>query len=87
MSFPGLPAVGSSSESDSGSRASWSSLSSVREVRGRGHSDDQCPALPQLKQASASALAGLVLGMCLGGTDGLGEEDNIRKEREVEMRS
>ena len=84
MSFPGLPAAGSSSESDS--RASWSSLISVWEVRGRGHSDDQCPALPQLKQASA--LAGLVLGMCLGGTDGLGEEDeDVGKEGEAEMRS
>ena len=62
-------------------------MSSVREVRGRGHSDDQCPALPQLKQASASALAGLVLGMCLGGTDGLSEEDDVGKEGEAEMRS
>ena len=54
-------------------------------MRGRGHSDDQCPALPQLKQASA--LAGLVLGMCLGGTDGLGEEDDVGKEEEAEIRS
>ena len=87
MSFPGLPAAGLSSEPDSGSRASWSSLSSVREVRGRGHSDDQCPALPQLKQASA--LAWLVLGMRWGGADGLGEaeEEDIGKEGEAEMRS
>ena len=85
MSFPSLPAAGLSSESDS--RASWSSLSSVCEVRGKGHSDDQCPALPQLKQASASALARLVLGMCFGRTDGLGEEDDVGKEGEAEMRS
>ena len=53
-------------------------------MRGRGHSDDQCPALPQLKQASA--LAWLVLGMCWGGADGLGEEEVVRKG-EAEIRS
>ena len=83
MFFPGLPAAGSSSESDS--RASWSSLSSVREVRGRGHSGDQCPAWPQLKHASP-ALVWLVLGICLGGTDDLGEEEDVEKG-EAEIRS
>ena len=56
-------------------------------MRGKGHSDDQCPALPQLKQVLASALAGLVLSICLGETDGLGEKDDVRKEEKAEMRS
>ena len=87
MSFPGLPASSSSSEPESDATASCSSLISVLEVRGKGHSCDQCPVLPQLKQASA--LAWLVLGMCWGGADGLGEaeEEDIGKEGEAEIRS
>ena len=86
MSFPGLPASSSSSEPESDSRASCSSLISVLEARGKGHSCDQCPVLPQLKQASL-AWVWLVLGICLGGTDGLGEEEDVGNEGEAEMRS